>query len=245
MRFPRLTETIKHLIIINAIMFVVPSLLKMDLTNITNLHYPLNNHFGAWQYFTSIFMHGSWEHLIFNMLGLWMFGSGVEEYLGGKRFLFLYISAGIGAGLIYTLIDYVQFNQIYAIFENAGLTKAEILNILETRSTNDIRITQVINQNQFNKIVTTYNGVLLGASGAVFGIFAAAALFFPKAKAMIFPLPIPIPIRVFIIMLVISDFFMGTFSLPGDNVARFAHVAGALIGFLIAWYWKKNQFKIR
>ena len=240
MMIPRLTDAIKHIIIINFIMFVAPVLLKIDLTNITDLHYPLNPKFGIWQYLTSIFMHGSWGHLIFNMLGLWMFGSAVEDFLGKKRFIFLYLSAGIGAGLIYTLIDFIQFNQIYAIFQDAGLMKSEITNILELRSTNDIRITQVITQKQFNEIVTIYSKVLLGASGSVFGIFAAAAYYFPKAKALIFPIPIPIPIRFFIISLVVSDFFMGTFSLPGDNVARFAHVAGALIGFLVCWYWKKK-----
>ncbi|WBX71961.1 rhomboid family intramembrane serine protease [Tenacibaculum retecalamus] len=238
---PKLTDTIKHIIIINFIMFVFPMFLNMDLTNITNLHFPLNDTFGIWQCITSMFMHGSWGHLLFNMLGLWMFGSALEQFLGAKRFLFLYLSAGIGASLIYTLIDYYQFNEIYSIFNNAGLNKLEIINILDSRSTNDQRITGAITQEQFNKIVNIYHKVSLGASGAVFGIFAASATFFPKAKILVFPIPFPIPLSMLIISLVVSDFFIGTFSLPGDNVARFAHVAGAAIGFIIAWYWKKNK----
>ncbi|WP_422090704.1 rhomboid family intramembrane serine protease [Tenacibaculum ovolyticum] len=212
----------------------------MDLTNITNLHFPLNDSFRIWQFITSIFMHGSWGHLLFNMFGLWMFGSALEQFLGPKRFLFIFLSAGIGASLIYTLIDYYQFYDVYSIFDNAGLSKVEIVNILDSRSTNDQRITQIITQEQFNKIVTTYHKVSLGASGAIFGIFASSATFFPKAKILVFPIPFPIPLSMLIISLVISDFFMGTFSLPGDNVGRFAHVAGAIIGFIIAWYWKKK-----
>lgn len=238
---PRLTDTVKHIITINFIMFVAPVLLKIDLTNITDLHYPLNPKFGIWQYLTSIFMHGSWGHLIFNMLGVWIFGSSVEQVLGSKRFLFLYLSAGIGAGLIHTFINYFQFNSIFEIFQNAGLNKAEILNILDARKTNDIRITQVITQNQFNKITSIYHTVALGASGALFGILAAAAVYFPNSKIFTFPIPIPIPLKVLVISLVISDFFLGTFSLPNDNVGRFAHVGGALIGFIISWYWNKKK----
>ncbi|WP_233131541.1 rhomboid family intramembrane serine protease [Tenacibaculum holothuriorum] len=226
---------------INLIMFITPTLLNLDLTNITNLHYPLNPMFGMWQYFTSIFMHGSWGHLIFNMLGLWMFGSSVEQFLGKTKFLFLYLSAGIGAGLIFTLIDYIQFQQIYTIFTEAGLLKSEIITILEKGSTNDPRVIQSITQEQFNQIGLIYNKVLLGASGAVFGIFSASAVFFPNSKTLVFPIPFPIPMKVLIISLVLSDLFLGTFSLPGDNIARFAHVGGAIIGFIISWYWTKKK----
>lgn len=55
---PRLTQAIKHLIIINVILFFAPQLLNMDLTNLFALHYPANEHFGFWQYITHMFMHG-------------------------------------------------------------------------------------------------------------------------------------------------------------------------------------------
>jgi membrane associated rhomboid family serine protease len=50
---------------------------------------------------TSIFLHGSWFHVLFNMLYLWIFGDNIEDRLGHLRFLFFYLLAGIAANLIY------------------------------------------------------------------------------------------------------------------------------------------------
>ena len=86
---PKLTDAVKHLIIINVIIFFGQQLLKIDLSNILAYHFPENENFKFWQYFTSMFMHGSIQHLLFNMIGLWMFGSVLEELLNTKRFLFL------------------------------------------------------------------------------------------------------------------------------------------------------------
>jgi membrane associated rhomboid family serine protease len=47
--------------------------------------------------FTSMFMHGSWEHILGNMLFLWIFGNNVEDALGPVRFLFWYLAAGVAA----------------------------------------------------------------------------------------------------------------------------------------------------
>ncbi|WP_431166953.1 rhomboid family intramembrane serine protease [Tenacibaculum halocynthiae] len=235
---PKLTDTIKHLIIINVIMFVVPQLLNMDLSNFFDLHFPKNINAGFWQFFTYMFMHGSTGHLLFNMLALWMFGGVIEQLLGTNRFLFLYFSAGIGAALIHIGINYFQFNSIYQIFTSSGLNSTEIINILEARQTNDLRIVNAITQEQFGKIVTIFNTPTLGASGAVFGVLAASAVYFPNVKTLIFPIPFPIAQKVFVISLLISDLFLGVFSMPGDNVARFAHVGGAIVGFIIARNWK-------
>ncbi|CAL2088635.1 Rhomboid family protein [Tenacibaculum sp. 190524A02b] len=236
---PRLTETIKHLIIINTIMFIAPQLLKMDLSNFFDLHFIKNKHYGIWQYFTYMFMHGSYGHLIFNMLTLWMFGSAVENVLGSKRFLFIYISAGIGAALLYTGIDYFQFNGIFQNLKNAGLNSSEIINILDAGKTSDPRFISAITQLEFNKIGTIFLKTMVGASGAVFGILAALAVYFPNNKMVIFPIPFPIANKVFVISLFVSDLIVGTYSLPGDNIARFAHVGGAIIGFIISKNWKK------
>src|SRR3954468_10124789 len=52
--------------------------------------------------FTSMFMHGSWEHILGNMLFLWIFGNNVEDALGKGRFLAWYIGAGIAAMALQT-----------------------------------------------------------------------------------------------------------------------------------------------
>lgn len=240
MMFPKLTETIKHIVIICCIMYFAPSFLNLDLTNIMDMHFPKNENYGFWQYLTHIFMHASPRHLLYNMLTLWMFGYTVELYFGQKRFLFIFLSAGIGAGLLVTLVDFIKFNEVYVLFQNAGLNTNEILDILNARQTNDIRITQSISQEQFSTIIKTFHKVSLGASAAVFGILGASAIISPNSKSFTFPIPIPIPNKIFVGMIVLSDLVLGTFSLPGDNVGRFAHVFGAIIGVLITLYWKKK-----
>ena len=107
----RITESIKHLIIINVILFIAPQFFKgIDLQTLFALHFPGNPEFGFWQYVTHIFMHGSFSHILFNMYGLWAFGTPLEQMWGRNKFLFFYFSAGIGAGLIYTAVNYYQFN---------------------------------------------------------------------------------------------------------------------------------------
>ncbi|AUC84498.1 rhomboid family intramembrane serine protease [Polaribacter sp. ALD11] len=237
----KLTDGIKHLIIINVILFVAPQLLQLDVTNILALHFPKNEHFGIWQYITHMFMHGSLPHILFNMYGLWAFGTPLEQMWGKKKFLFFYFSAGLGAGLIYTLVNYYQFNGIYDLFLNAGLNPSEILSVLEKGSTNDARIVSSITQEQFNKITSLYNTPAVGASGAVYGVLVAFGLYFKDAKLALIFLPIPIAAKYFIPVMILGDLFFGMTKYSVGNVAHFAHIGGALIGFIIAYYWKKKS----
>lgn len=237
----RLTDAIKHLIIINVILFVAPQFLNLDLTNILALHFPKNEHFGVWQYVTHIFMHGSFAHILFNMYGLWAFGTPLEQMWGRNKFLFFYFSAGIGAGLIYTLVNYYQFNGIYEQLINMGISAADIQSILETGRYNDSVIT--LSNKTMSEFYSLYHTPAVGASGAVYGVLVAFGLSFPDSKLALIFFPVPIAAKYFIPVLIAGDLFFGMTKYSIGNVAHFAHVGGALIGFIIAWYWKKNQFK--
>ncbi|CAM1366055.1 rhomboid family intramembrane serine protease [Tenacibaculum xiamenense] len=237
----RLTGAIKHLIIINAIMFFAPLLLKMDLTNLFALHLPENDHFGVWQYLTHMFMHGSFGHILFNMYGLWAFGSPLEQMWGKNKFLFFYFSAGIGAGLIYTLVNYYQFNDIYEQLLNLGVSTTEIQNILDYGRYDDEAI--AISNKTMREFWSLYHTPAVGASGAIYGVLVAFGLAFPNAKLALIFFPVPIAAKYFIPGIILIDLFFGFTSYSIGNIAHFAHIGGALIGFIIAWYWKKNQFK--
>ncbi len=217
-------------------MFFGPLLLKMDLTNILALHFPKNEHFGFWQYATHMFMHGSEYHILFNMYGLWAFGTPLEQMWGRNKFLFFYFSAGLGAGIIYTLVNYYQFDSAMDVLLNSGATKEEVFSLLNpTKQYVDTNL-QTVNE--------IFNTPAVGASGAIYGILVAFGIAFPNAKlAMIF-FPVPIAAKYFIPLIILSDLFFGLTKYSIGNIAHFAHVGGALIGFIIAWYWKKNQFKI-
>ncbi|CAM1349757.1 rhomboid family intramembrane serine protease [Tenacibaculum crassostreae] len=240
---PRLTQAIKHLIIINVILFFAPQLLNMDLTNLFALHYPKNEHFGFWQYVTHMFMHGGTAHLLFNMYGLWAFGTPLEQMWGRNKFLFFYFSAGIGAGLIYTLANYYQFNGIYEQLITMGISPNEIQNILDSGQYNNNLIT--LSNKTMSEFYSLYHTPAVGASGAIYGVLVAFGLTYPDAKLALIFFPVPIAAKYFIPLIIASDLFFGMTKYSIGNVAHFAHVGGAIIGFIIAWYWKKNQFKFR
>jgi len=236
----RIPDTIKHLIIINIIVFVVPQLLQLDLTNIFALHYTENPHFSLWQYVTHLFMHGSFMHIAFNMYALWAFGAPLEQMWGKNKFLFFYFSAGIGAGLIYTLANYYQFSTVYDQLIQLGVSANEIQQILNTGSYDSALID--IPNKDMSSFYSVYHSPAVGASGAVYGILVAFGLAFPNAKLALIFFPVPIAAKYFIPVLILGDVFFGVTSYSVGNIAHFAHIGGALIGFIIAWYWKRNQF---
>ena len=81
----------------------------------------------------------------------------------------------------------------------------------------------------------------IGASGAVFGLLAAFGMLFPNTQLyLLFP-PIPIKAKYFVIGYSIIELIAGVQAIEGDNIAHFAHLGGAIIGFIIIKYWQKNR----
>lgn len=95
-----------------------------------------------------------------------------------------------------------------------------------------------------DNFLSAYNTPAVGASGAIYGVLVAFGMMFPNAELMMIFLPIPIKAKYFIPVLIGIDLFSGVtgYSLFGGGIAHFAHVGGAIFGFIMMWYWKKNQF---
>ena len=239
----RITDTVKHLIIINVLLFLIPKAYP-PIQDLFALHFPENSDFGFWQYLTSMFMHSQtgFMHIAFNMLGLWMFGSPLEQLWGRNKFIFFYFSAGIGAGIIYTLANYYQFNTIHNELINLGIQNSDIKSLLTTGSYNT-NILNLISEERLTKFFHLYNGSAVGASGALYGILVAFGMNFPNTKLMMIFFPVPVAAKYFIPLLILGDVFFGFSSYSVGNIAHFAHIGGALIGFIIMMYWKNNQFK--
>lgn len=239
----RITEAVKHLIIINVLLFIAPKLVGFDLQNLFALHFPEHPDFGIWQFVTHMFMHSqqTFMHILFNMYGLWAFGTPLEQMWGRNKFLFFYFSAGLGAGIIYTLVNYYQFNGVYEQLINIGLSTSEIQNLLNTGSYNS-QILEFISEKDLSEFYYTYRTPAVGASGAVYGILVAFGLAFPNAKLALIFFPVPVSAKYFIPLIILGDLFFGLTKYSVGNVAHFAHIGGALIGFIIAWYWKQHQF---
>lgn len=81
----------------------------------------------------------------------------------------------------------------------------------------------------------------VGASGAVMGVFVAFGYLFPNTQLMIIPIPIPIKAKWLVLIYIGIDLFAGIGNVTGDNVAHFAHLGGALTGFLIVLFWNKTN----
>ena len=86
--------------------------------------------------------------------------------------------------------------------------------------------------------------IMIGASGAVLGILAAFAVMFPNVELMIIFLPIPIKAKYLVPIYAVFELFFGIANFKGDNIAHFAHLGGAIVGFILVMIWKKNQFKV-
>ncbi|MCH2194909.1 rhomboid family intramembrane serine protease [Kordia sp.] len=267
----RITETVKHLIIINVLLWIATFVLQergIDLNVLLSLHFPENNSFEFWQPITSMFMHSlaSPAHLLFNMLGLWMFGSALEMRWGKMKFLSFYMITGVGAGLVHTLVNYVEFYSLAQQVTELNLSTTQIKEIINVDMVSGQQYLGKLLSNELPSILTKEQllfvsdasftamfhmnilnqTVALGASGALYGILVAFGMMYPNTELMLLFLPIPIKAKYFIPGLLLLDFIggiTGGLSLFGaGQIAHFAHLGGALFGFLLMWYFNKTQF---
>jgi membrane associated rhomboid family serine protease len=79
---------------------------------------------------------------------------------------------------------------------------------------------------------------VVGASGAVMGVFVAFGYLFPNTELMIIPIPIPIKAKWVVLFYILIDLFGGFGNMVGDNIAHFAHLGGMVAGFAIIQYWR-------
>lgn len=220
----RISEVVKHLLIINVLMYFgtlvllgEPSTSFNALFNgqVTDLSawgryqlamfYPTSEFFQPYQLVTHMFMHGDIMHLFFNMFALFMFGPPLEMTWGPRRFLLFYLVTGLGAMVLYLFVKYLELQ--------TGNVSPNVINI-----------------------------PMLGASGAVFGILAGYGLLFPNSVIQLLFPPIPLKAKYFVAIYAGIELFSGISAfarVSNGGVAHFAHVGGALFGLLLVLYWRK------
>ena len=216
----------KNLLIVNVVAFLITYILGKDasgsymLNELLGLHFFMASDFQIYQLITYMFMHGGFEHIIFNMFALWMFGCVVERVWGAKKFLFYYIVCGVGAGLFQELAQFVQF---YLIASEQ----------LPSFGIGDIWMVAHNSSSVLNAWTT------VGASGAIYGILLAFGMIFPEERIFIFPLPVPIKAKFFVIGYAAIELFSAMMT-SGDGVAHVAHLGGMVFGFFMIRYWRKQ-----
>ena len=229
---------VKNLIIINVLVFVAQTILdqRYQLTDTFTLEPIISNNlkealrqnapsvhvpdFSPYQLFTHMFTHAPFPnffHIIFNMFALWMFGRVLESVWGSKRFLTFYLICGIGAAAFHLLISYLrsEYFLLPAVLD--------------------------MSQAGFDKHAGSLAGII-GASGAVMGVSVAFAYLFPNTPLYLMA-AIPIKAKWAILAYIAYDLFAGVGVVGGDNIAHFAHLGGAITGFIIVYIWNKTNRK--
>ncbi len=222
MNFNNIPRVTKILLFINIAAFGLNFLLSnqnISLNRTLGVYYPLMPEFSWYQIITHMFMHAGIGHLFFNMFALWMFGSPIENYFGEKRFTTLYFVSGLGAFLLQSLSIYFEFQDASQMILQGNLAN--------------------VPANIYAEMAIP----MVGASGAIFGILAAFAVVYPNMPLVFIFIPIPIKAKYFIGIYFLIELFSGFSSTPG-NVAHFAHVGGAIIGFFLTRTWMKNRYRI-
>lgn len=227
-RFP---PVVKNLIIINALIFLAQMTYGSShpefLENLFALHDIRSTYFKPHQLLTHMFMHGGFEHILFNMFALWMFGSLLENHWGAKRFLTFYILCGLGAAVLHLIVLYVEMMPAWDYIHS--LPAIEQMSVIQGE--------KIVVLNGTPQII---NGATLGASGAIFGCLAAFGYLFPNSLIYLYFL-FPIKAKWFVLIYGALELWLGVNNSAGDNVAHFAHLGGAITGIIIVFIWNKTN----
>jgi membrane associated rhomboid family serine protease len=112
------------------------------------------------------------------MFGLWMFGTPLEQMWGKQKFIFYYLSAGLGAVLIQTLVYHYDVTSVTQILVDNGLTRLDVNSFYETGRLNT-SVIQSVGEERLYSGIQSFKAVMVGASGALYGILVGFAMLFP------------------------------------------------------------------
>lgn len=240
--FNNIPPLTRNLIIINIVVFLLVQLLQNNqITMYLAAFYPFSPFFNSWQIITHMFMHGSFMHILFNMMTLYSFGPVLEQVLGEKKYLMLYFISGLGAFFLFNLWNFVEVEQIKAGLQAYGFDLDGYLSGEKVMfSGNSAAIAEQ------QGMVAALQGIItvpmVGASGAIFGVIAAFATLYPDSKIMLMFIPVPIKVKYLMPVVIIVSVYLGVSGNVG-GIAHLAHVGGALIGFILAKIWKKHLYR--
>ena len=221
----QITPTVKQLLIINILFFIGSQIVGQPAYDILALYYYESPKFEYWQLLTHMFMHGGIMHIFFNMFALYSFGSILEAHWGGKRFINFYLITGLGALALQWGV------QAFEVYQLTG----SVFNDLSTISVTDAADVKTLQQ--------IYFGPMVGASGAIFGLLTAFAMLYPNLEMYIMFIPVPVKAKYIIPVYIVIELFLGVARFEGDSIAHFAHLGGALIGFILVKLWRnKNTY---
>ncbi|MDQ1087061.1 rhomboid family intramembrane serine protease [Siphonobacter sp. SORGH_AS_1065] len=255
-----LTPAVRIILIVNVAMYAMQRLVFPQITDLLALHSVSSSLFNPIQFVTYMFLHAvnDFGHIFSNMFALIIFGPNLENLWGTKRFTFFYFFTGIGAGLLYSGINYYEYNQLYqsalAFIQDPDPTNlVGFINDHAPFLNSEPWVGQYLRnpdntflQNQCIALTKQYLGMvvdtpMVGASGAIFGLLMAFGMLFPNTELFLFLIPFPIKAKYFVALYGIFELYSGLHRNPGDNVAHFAHIGGMLFAYILIRYWARQR----
>lgn len=258
--FRNITPVVQNLLLINIVLFLVSSFLFPQLNDWFALYYIHSTYFKPFQFLTYMFMHSDFWHLFGNMFGLLIFGPLLEQFLGPKKLLILWMVCGIGSGVLYSgytsyrmsnLEDKVvafqnnpdpeSFNKL--VIENRGFFQRAVFDFVDDYSRNPEDPNKISQAKQTLEAIVDIqaNVPMVGASGALFGVLIAFAMLFPNTQLFLLFPPMPIKAKYMVLFYSLYTVYNVLVNNPMDNVAHFAHLSGLVIGAVLVYYWKKER----
>jgi membrane associated rhomboid family serine protease len=207
-----------------------------------------------------MFMHADFWHLLSNMFGLFIFGPLLEQFLGPKKILILWMVCGIGSGVLYSGYTAYRMNSLQdkvKVFENNPTPDAFNKLVLQNRTFFKSTVFDFVDDfsrnpsdpNKISQAKQTLNAIveiqanipMVGASGAMFGVLIAFGMLFPNTELFLLFLPMPIKAKYFVLIYGLYTIYNVVINNPSDNVAHFAHLSGLAIGAILVYRWKKDR----
>ena len=256
----QLTPAAKNILIINGIIYILSDFIGLRSYIIENfgMRYFHSENFQPYQILTYMWVHGGFGHLFSNMFSVLVFAPILERVWGSKKFLIYYLITGIGAGILYSGINYYKnysfeikvksyeqnpspesFRKL--VLNNSSEYYNQLYDFIDSYEQNPSNSNDNLSIAYANDLLKVKSDVpMVGASGAVFGILLAFAMLFPNMELMLLFFPVPVKAKYLVLVYGIYELWSEINRMPGDNVAHFAHLGGMLIGYLILKYWKRK-----
>ena len=185
-----ISPAVKWIIIANIALFVVRLIYPRIIDYLGLVPQDVIERQFIWQPITYMFLHADMFHILFNMLGIWMFGVELERLRGTQFFVKYYAITGIGAAvttIVFSLLPFAFSSRMYAL-------------------------------------------ATVGASGALYGVLLAYALYYPNRPILMFLL-FPIPAKYFV-MIIGAISILSSLDAAGGGSAHAAHLGGLVVGYV-------------
>ena len=212
---PRIPIVTRNIIIINVIFYIATLINENFMVGTFALFFPKSQYFHWWQVLTHMFMHGGFWHILLNMYTLFIFGMAVEQTIGERKLLIYYFVCGLGAAALHMAVQDIQ----------ATILMRKIAEGVSGAASSYASL----------KMIPT-----VGASGAIYGVLLGYAFLYPQNRmTLLFP-PVTLSAKWMVLIFLGIELVTGV-SGTMDGVAHFAHLGGALFGWILMFMWKKQR----